>query len=104
MAPRPKAALDDDWLLGLKAMAAYHGVHPTTIQRWINRQAYPAGPLPGGMWIVAKPMVWRWIAQRGEMKIEERAAKRARSRRHRPAEAPPADNVSGSGPVQGATG
>ena len=59
--PVPPCNPDDEWLIGLRAIAAFMGRHERTMQRWIDDHGFPTGMLPSGHWIASKQAIRDWV-------------------------------------------
>ena len=74
---------DDEWLIGLRAIAAFMGRSDRTIRRWINDHGFPAGVIPSGHWIASKQSIRDWVIVRGRQVIEKRRNKCPATHVHR---------------------
>ena len=74
--PSPPHNADSEWLIGLRAIAAYMGRSDRTIRRWIDQHGFPAGMLPTGHWIASKQTIRDWILVRGRQVVEQRRNER----------------------------
>ncbi len=63
---------DDEWLIGLRAIARFMGRHERTIRRWIDDHGFPAGMLPSGHWMASKIAIRDWVMMRGRQVVEKR--------------------------------
>ena len=63
---------DPEWLIGLRAMAAFMGVSERTIRRWIANHGFPAGLMPSGHWLSSKRSIRDWVMVRGQQVVEQR--------------------------------
>ena len=70
--PTPPHTADEEWLIGLRAIAKFMGRHERTIRRWIDRHGFPAGMLPTGHWIASKVSIRDWVMVRGRQVVEQR--------------------------------
>ena len=70
--PAPPRTADDEWLIGLRAIAGYMGRADRTIRRWIDNHGFPAGMLPSGHWIASKQSIRTWVMVRGRQVVEQR--------------------------------
>ncbi len=67
---------DDEWLIGLRAIALYMGRSERTIRRWIDDHGFPAGMTPSGHWIASKQSIRDWVLVRGRQVVEQRRMER----------------------------
>ncbi len=74
--PLPPHDPDDEWLIGLRAIAAFMGRHERTMRRWIDDHGFPAGKLPSGHWIASKQSIRDWVLVRGRQTVEQRRNER----------------------------
>jgi predicted DNA-binding transcriptional regulator AlpA len=58
-------------IVGAKAIAAYLGVQPCTIYRWISHHRFPAGKLPNKKWAITPSLIDKWLLARGKALLEE---------------------------------
>ena len=70
--PSPPNTADNEWLIGLRAIAKFMGRHDRTIRRWIDDHGFPAGMLPSGHWIASKQSIRDWIIVRGRQIVDKR--------------------------------
>ena len=70
--PAPPRTADDEWLIGLRAIARYMGRHERTIRRWTDNHGFPAGMFPSGHWAASKVSIRNWVMVRGRQVVEQR--------------------------------
>ena len=70
--PLPPHDADGEWLIGLRAIAAFMGRHERTMRRWIDDHGFPAGMVPSGHWIASKQSIRDWVLVRGRQTVERR--------------------------------
>ena len=63
---------DREWLIGLRAIAAFMGVSERTVRRWRDRHGMPVGNVPSGHVIASKQSIRDWIAVRGRLALDQR--------------------------------
>ncbi len=63
---------DSEWLVGLRAIAAYMGVSERSIRRWRDRHGMPVGVLPSGHALASKYSIRDWVMVRGRMALDQR--------------------------------
>ncbi len=67
---------DEEWLIGLRAIARYMGRSERTIRRWIDEHGFSAGMTPSGHWIASKQSIRDWVLVRGREVVEQRRIER----------------------------
>ena len=75
MPSAPRTA-DDEWLVGLRAIAAYMGVSERIVRCWRDHHGMPIGPLPSGHIVGSKHSIRDWVIVRGRMALEQRRNER----------------------------
>ena len=70
--PVPPRNSDEEWLVGLRAIASYMGVSERTIRRWRDQHGMPVGNVPSGHVIASKQSIRDWVVIRGRMALEPR--------------------------------
>ena len=63
---------DDEWLVGLRAIARYMGVSERSIRRWRDRHGMPVGVLPSGHALASKQSIRDWVLVRGRVALDKR--------------------------------
>lgn len=69
--PSSPNTADDEWLIGLRAIAKFMGRHERTIRRWTHDHGFPAGMIPSGHWIASKHSIRDWVIVRGRHVVEK---------------------------------